>query len=183
MVFADTKANPKKPKELKFIHSIRDSKIDSQKKLILEQLLLHLLRCSATMQLIRNRMNTYTDFFKALSDETRLRILNLLVVSEAELCVCEFTDILETPTYNVSKHLKILKNTGLLNEKKEGRWVYFGLVKTKEKFLSLLFEAIKEIPEQQLKIDLNELQKRFDIRVEGKCLLGVQKKHLKPINT
>lgn len=183
MVFSDTKANPKKPKELKFIHSIRDSKIDSQKKLILEQLLLHLLRCSATMQLIRNRMNTYTDFFKALSDETRLRILNLLVVSEAELCVCEFTDILETPTYNVSKHLKILKNTGLLNEKKEGRWVYFGLVKTKEKFLSLLFEAIKEIPEQQLKIDLNELQKRFDIRVEGKCLLGVQKKHLKPINT
>ncbi len=124
-------------------------------------------------------MNTYTDFFKALSDETRLRILHLLVVSKSELCVCEFTDILETPTYNVSKHLKILKNAGLINERKEGRWVYFGLTPVKGRFLELLFEAIKEIPAQQLKTDLNELQKRFDIRIEGKCLLGIQKEHLK----
>ncbi len=124
-------------------------------------------------------MNTYTNFFKALSDETRLRMLNLLIVSKSELCVCEFTDILEIPTYNVSKHLKILKNAGLLNERKEGRWVYFGLTAEKEKFLSLLFKAIKEIPAQQLKTDLIELQKRFDIRVEGKCLLGIQKEHLK----
>lgn len=128
-------------------------------------------------------MNTYTNFFKALSDETRLRILNLLIVSEFELCVCEFTDILETPTYNVSKHLKILKNTGLISERKEGRWVYFGLVPVKEKFLNLLFETIKEIPSQQLKTDLDELQKRLDIRVKGKCLLGIQKAHLKTINT
>jgi len=125
-------------------------------------------------------MNTYTGFFKALSDETRLRILNLLIVSESELCVCEFTDILETPTYNVSKHLKILKNTGLLNERKEGRWVYFSLTDRKDKFLNLLFEAIKEIPEQQLETDIAELQKRLDIRIEGKCLLGIQKEHLKP---
>ena len=124
-------------------------------------------------------MNTYTNFFKALGDETRLRMLNLLIVSESELCVCEFTDILETPTYNVSKHLKILKNAGLLDERKEGRWVYFGLTAEKEKFLSLLFKAIKEIPAQQLKTDLVELQKRFDIRVGGKCLLGIQKEHLK----
>jgi ArsR family transcriptional regulator, arsenate/arsenite/antimonite-responsive transcriptional repressor len=131
------------------------------------------------MQLIKIRMNTYTDFFKALSDETRLRMLNLLITSEDELCVCEFTDILEIPTYNISKHLKILKNTGLVNERKEGRWVYFGLPTVKEKFLSLLFETIKEIPEPQLKADLVELQKRFDIRVKGKCLLGIQKEHLK----
>ena len=135
------------------------------------------------MQLIKVKMNTYTDFFKALSDETRLRMLNLLIVSEAELCVCEFTDILETPTYNISKHLKILKNTGLVTERKEGRWVYFGLIPVKENFLTLLFDAIKEIPEPKLKTDLIELQKRFDIRVKGKCLLGIQKEHLKPLNT
>ncbi len=128
-------------------------------------------------------MDTYTNFFKALSDETRLRILNLLIVSESELCVCEFTDILETPTYNVSKHLKILKNTGFLSERREGRWVYSGLAPAKGKFLNLLFEAIKEIPLQQLKTDIDELQKRLDIRVKGKCLLGIQKAHLKPINT
>jgi len=127
-------------------------------------------------------MNTYTNFFKALSDETRLRMLNLLIVSKSELCVCEFTDILETPTYNTSKHLKILKNTGLISERKEGRWVYFSLVPVKGKFLSLLFEAIKEIPSQQLKTDIDELQKRLDIRVKGKCLLGIQKTHLKPTN-
>tara|TARA_A100000171_G_scaffold20501_1_gene18896 strand:- start:10265 stop:10645 length:381 start_codon:yes stop_codon:yes gene_type:complete len=124
-------------------------------------------------------MNTYTDFFKALSDETRLRLMNLLIVSKVELCVCEFTDILETPTYNVSKHLKILKNVGFINERKEGRWVYYGLSSEKEKFLNILFEAVKEIPAQQFKTDFNELQKRFDVRVDGKCLLGIQKEHLK----
>ncbi len=124
-------------------------------------------------------MNTYTNIFKALSDETRLRMLNLLIISETELCVCEFTDVLEIPTYNVSKHLKILKTAGLLNERKEGRWVYFGLTTKKEKFLNLLFEAVKEMPTRQLKADLRELQKRFDIRVGGKCLLGIQKDHLK----
>jgi len=124
-------------------------------------------------------MNTYTDFFKALSDETRLRMLNLLIVSGIELCVCEFTDILETPTYNISKHLKILKNVKLLRERKEGRWVYFGLTTKRENFLNILFEAIKEITAQQLKTDLNELQRRIDIRVDGKCLLGIQKDYLK----
>jgi len=129
-------------------------------------------------------MNTYTTFFKALSDETRLRMVNLLTISESELCVCEFADVLEIPTYNVSKHLKILKTAGFLKERKEGRWVYFGLAPVKEEFLSLLLEAVKEIPAQQLKTDLQELQKRFEIRVEGKCLSGIQKEHLKkPINT
>jgi len=67
------------------------------------------------------------DIFKALSDETRLRILHLFIKSGEELCVCELTDSLEVTQYNVSRHLKVLATAGLLNREKEGRWVYFRL--------------------------------------------------------
>ncbi|MBL4745679.1 MAG: winged helix-turn-helix transcriptional regulator [Flavobacteriaceae bacterium] len=127
-------------------------------------------------------MKNFTDFFKALSDETRLRILHLLRNSTVEICVCEFTDILEIPTYNISKHLKILKNTGLLSERKEGRWVYFKLTDTQDKFTQLIFNALQEISSLQLEKDLVALKKRLDLRMKGKCLLGVQKEHLKTKN-
>lgn len=123
-------------------------------------------------------MKTYTEKFKALSDETRLRILYLLINSNTELCVCEFTDALEIPQYNISRHLKILKNAGLIQERKEGRWVYFGLTKENDNFTETILNAISQIPESLLSKDLAELNKRIAIRTNGKCLIGIQKEHL-----
>jgi ArsR family transcriptional regulator, arsenate/arsenite/antimonite-responsive transcriptional repressor len=123
-------------------------------------------------------METYTEKFKALSDETRLRIMHLLLKAEKGLCVCEFTDALEVPQYNVSRHLKILKNSGLIREQKEGRWVYFSLIKKEAGFINLLHQTIESIPQALLENDITELHKRLAIRTNGVCLTGIQKKHL-----
>ena len=123
-------------------------------------------------------MKEFTEKFKALSDETRLRILHLLINANTELCVCELTDALEIPQYNVSRHLKILRHAGLIDERKEGRWVHFGLAKGNDAFTEMIFDSINCISTTQLSKDLAELEKRFAIRTGGKCLLGIQKKHL-----
>jgi ArsR family transcriptional regulator len=64
--------------------------------------------------------------FHALSDETRLRVLELL--RKGERCVCELTDSLDVAQSRLSFHLKTLKDAGLLHDRKEGRWVYYSLV-------------------------------------------------------
>lgn len=123
-------------------------------------------------------MKEFPEIFKALADETRLRILYLLINSNSELCVCELTDALEIPQYNISRHLKILKNAGLIKERKEGRWVHFGLSKGNDDFTEAIFDLVSHIPQLQSSTDLAELDKRLAIRTGGKCLLGIQKKHL-----
>ncbi|VAX29434.1 hypothetical protein MNBD_IGNAVI01-165 [hydrothermal vent metagenome] len=123
-------------------------------------------------------MQEYLEKFKALSDATRLRIIHLLIEKNTPLCVCEFTDALEVPQYNVSRHLKILKNANLIEENKEGRWVYFGLPKLKDEFTELIMSAIQKIPKDILSKDLEEIDKRLAIRTNGKCLSGVKKEHL-----
>ncbi|EIJ33797.1 metalloregulator ArsR/SmtB family transcription factor [Thiothrix nivea] len=65
-------------------------------------------------------------FTKALADQTRLRILMLLVGKE-ELCVCELTQALELAQPKISRHLAILRESGLLLDRKSGLWVYYRL--------------------------------------------------------
>ena len=124
-------------------------------------------------------MDKYTDIFKALSDETRLRILHILIVAEKELCACEFTDVLEVTTYNISKHIKILKNANLIKERKEGRWVYYSIKIDKTTFTNHIQKAISEMENAQLKKDIKELDKRLKLRFDDTCPIGVQKEHLK----
>lgn len=64
---------------------------------------------------------------KAVSDPTRLAIL-WLVFKESELCVCEFTHALGVSQPKVSRHLAILKKSGLLNDMRRGQWVYYRLI-------------------------------------------------------
>lgn len=64
-------------------------------------------------------------WFHALSDETRLRIIERL--SGGEQCVCDLTDMLATTQSLLSFHLKTLKDAGFLTDRREGRWVYYSL--------------------------------------------------------
>lgn len=64
-------------------------------------------------------------WFHALSDETRLGIVQLL--SHGERCVCELQDVLGAAQSRLSFHLKILKDAGLLTDRRDGRWVYYAL--------------------------------------------------------
>gem|GEM_PF-5833132 len=76
----------------------------------------------------------YALLFKALSDKTRLRIINLLINTEQPLCLCELVDALDEPQYKISKHLKGLKYGSLIEEKKIGRCVYYLLLSTRDNF-------------------------------------------------
>jgi ArsR family transcriptional regulator len=65
--------------------------------------------------------------FKALGHETRLRILNLLL--DGEVCVCRIMEILQLPQSTASRHLSILKNAGLVEDRREGIWVHYSLAR------------------------------------------------------
>ncbi len=70
-------------------------------------------------------MQEILNIFKALSDETRLRILKLL--EHGELCVCDIFSALEMVQPKVSFHLSVLKEAGLIKDRKAGRWVHYRL--------------------------------------------------------
>jgi ArsR family transcriptional regulator len=63
--------------------------------------------------------------FHALSDETRLRIIDLL--RSGERCVCDLQDALDAGQSRLSFHLKVLKDAKLVSDRKEGRWSYYAL--------------------------------------------------------
>src|SRR5918912_4146167 len=63
--------------------------------------------------------------FHALSDETRLSILECL--RSGERCVCELTDNLDAAQSRLSFHLRVLKEAGLVSDRREGRWMYYTL--------------------------------------------------------
>ncbi|NGZ10455.1 MAG: ArsR family transcriptional regulator [Nitrospira sp. LK70] len=63
--------------------------------------------------------------FHALSDETRLALLERL--KGGEQCVCELTDAMKAAQSRLSFHLKVLKDVGLVEDRREGRWMYYSL--------------------------------------------------------
>lgn len=65
-------------------------------------------------------------FFKCLADETRLNLV-LLVAQHQELCVCELTDKLQLSQPKISRHLALLRNMGVLQDRRKGQWVYYRL--------------------------------------------------------
>jgi ArsR family transcriptional regulator, arsenate/arsenite/antimonite-responsive transcriptional repressor len=70
-------------------------------------------------------MEEWVQLFKALGDETRLRIVSLL--TQGELCVCDLMDVLEEPQSKISRHLSYLKHSGLTYSKRVGVWMHYGL--------------------------------------------------------
>ena len=70
-------------------------------------------------------MDNYLKVLNALTDETRLRIINLLY--ERELCVCDIGDILETSQTKISRHLAYLRNADLVRDRKSAQWSFYSL--------------------------------------------------------
>ncbi|HXZ29967.1 MAG TPA: metalloregulator ArsR/SmtB family transcription factor [Dehalococcoidia bacterium] len=79
---------------------------------------------------------------KALSDETRLRILNLLLVREC--CVCEVMQVLNVSQTRASRNLNLLYDAGFLKVRREGLWAYYSIDKSKLKdYLSAFINAVE----------------------------------------
>ncbi len=103
-------------------------------------------------------MKSTAQLFKALSEEVRLRILNLL--ANGELCVCDLMAVLDLPQSTVSRHLAYLRNCGLVSDRREGVWMYYRLADSQGEFqqqLLLLLQArLASLPEGRN--DLNTLK-------------------------
>lgn len=80
--------------------------------------------------------------FHALSEPTRLGILEQL--RGGEKCVCELTELFNTGQSRLSFHLRVLKEAGLINDRPEGRWMYYSLNTEAIKELASLVNALQE---------------------------------------
>jgi ArsR family transcriptional regulator len=89
-------------------------------------------------------MRQLARLFKALSDESRLRILNLLV-NAGELCVCDMERILNFSQPKVSRHLMFLKNAGLVEDRREGMWVIYSFVNAEDESHKRMLKELKDI--------------------------------------
>jgi len=118
--------------------------------------------------------------FQALADETRLRIIRLMVTTSEEACLCELVDSLQEPSYKLSRHLKILRQAGLLSSQKDGRWVYHSLV-SKPLYLETLYATIHALPDpdQVYQADLERFKERICLREGGRCQVGILSDDLK----
>ncbi len=86
-------------------------------------------------------MQELTAIFKALSDETRLRIVKLL--AKGELCVCDIVAALDIIQPKASFHLGVLWETGLIKDRKQGKWIHYSLNET-DLFKRMLMVSICE---------------------------------------
>ncbi len=102
-------------------------------------------------------MQELLDVYKALSDETRLRILKLL--EHGELCVCDIFSALDMVQPKVSFHLSALKEAGLITDRKEGRWVRYSIASDCNLFRRyLITTTLEKISEQDVAKDNERLQ-------------------------
>jgi ArsR family transcriptional regulator len=89
------------------------------------------------------------DLFHALSDETRLEIVELL--RKGERCVCELTDSIGAAQSRLSFHLRVLRDAGIVRDRKDGRWVYYELEPDAFEEIEVLVGAMKPRPQLRTK--------------------------------
>jgi ArsR family transcriptional regulator len=100
-------------------------------------------------------MQELLNIFKALSDETRLRILKLL--EHGELCVCDIVAALDMIQPKVSFHLSALKGAGLLRDRKQGRWTHYRLDDSDLFRRMLVLSVMERIPGEAVEADQRRL--------------------------
>jgi len=100
-------------------------------------------------------MNDLVTIFKALSDETRLRIIKLL--EQGELCVCDITAALEMVQPKVSFHLSALKEAGLIKDRKQGKWIHYSLTEKDLFRRMLILSACERMQDSTISDDKKRL--------------------------
>lgn len=117
------------------------------------------------------------DLFAVLGDRVRLRLACCLLAAKDGLCVAELVDALEEPQPNVSRQLKLMQSAGLVEERREGRWVYHSLKDADHPFFDNLRCCLETVcccfDIQQ---DIKRLRARLKLRRDGKCVVGMRKK-------
>ena len=89
---------------------------------------------------MRHQLTQLEDLFKALADETRLRILGLL--AGGEICVCHIHESLRITQPKASRHLAYLRRAGLVETRREGLWVYYRLSDSRDPMRRAIRQAV-----------------------------------------
>ncbi len=110
---------------------------------------------------------------RALGHSARLRAVAML--RSGELCVCQITEVLKLASSTVSLHLKELKRSGLITERKEGRWVYIALSQNPQarSWIETALAAVARDP--QLEADKRMVAELRRLPVDDLCRLGYEK--------
>jgi ArsR family transcriptional regulator len=112
-------------------------------------------------------MNELATVFKALSDEARLRILNLLFLT-GELCVCDIEATTGFTQTKVSRHLAYLRSAGLVEDRRHGLWMLYSIARPKNEEHRELLECLKSILEHNTVASRDARQLARSIR-DGCC--------------
>ncbi|HEV2234655.1 MAG TPA: metalloregulator ArsR/SmtB family transcription factor [Terriglobia bacterium] len=122
-------------------------------------------------------MDYHAELFNGLGDPTRLRLLNLLTQAK-EICVCELVDALQVPQYNISRHLHVLLKTGMVQDHKRGKWVYYSVAKNLKLYQRTLLRAVSELRDERedLRQDEARAGRRLKLRSGGVCCVGLVSK-------
>lgn len=101
-----------------------------------------------------------TSLYRCLADPQRLRILNLL--QAGSLCVCHLQDILEEKQVTVSKQLQYMRNLGLVESRREGKWMHYSLSTPVHPLLLANLAGLKAF-EQEYALFQADTQRRADL--------------------
>jgi len=115
-------------------------------------------------------MKGTAQIFKALGDETRLRIMALLVADQ-ELCVCDIMAALELPQSTVSRHLSYLRNTGLVDDRRQGVWMYYKINRNRLKHAAAIFDLLSAMlfEQDQTATDRRKLKEHLAKKDKTPC--------------
>lgn len=103
-------------------------------------------------------MEELSTIFKALSDETRLRIVKLL--EKGELCVCDIVAALDIVQPKASFHLGVLREAGFIKDRKQGKWIHYSLNET-DLFKRMLMVSVCEKADGKVIADDQKRLERF----------------------
>jgi ArsR family transcriptional regulator len=95
--------------------------------------------------------------FRALADATRLRLLNL--IADREICVCYFVEILHVSQPKVSRHLAYLRRAGIVDTRRDGKWMHYRLAAPKDEVAAgILHATLRHLREKpQMRRDISRL--------------------------
>jgi len=99
--------------------------------------------------------------FKAFGDEARVRILNLLLENK-EMCISDLEHILDFTQTKTSRHLTYLKNSGMVNARKEDQWIFYSIKEEVYDFISIVIGYVKK--DQVLANDLETYKVMYSNR-------------------
>jgi Predicted transcriptional regulators len=102
-----------------------------------------------------NALANMETLYMALADKTRLRLLNLM--RRDEVCVCFFTEVLGDSQPKISRHLAYLRNAGLVEARRDGKWMHYGIVWPKDagelKVLTAALDWLEELEDSRADLE------------------------------